>query len=138
MRRHAIKITWKKCESYEEAKDYSSIIYLHEWSGKPFYWGKVGGCSFFKKRYNTGYRHWIEGCLRHGACLFIGKLDEEAREHIDDLENYLICKYPSIMNEQIIKPKTQINFEHKGDIPDAISSQDCTLCIKDSATPNCC
>lgn len=133
-----MKITWEKCESYEEAKNNSGIIYLHEWSGKPFYWGKVGVDSTFAKRYNTGYSHWIEGCLRHGDCLFIGKLDEEARKHIDDLENYLICKYGSEMNVRKKKPTNQINFEHKGDIPDAISSQDRMLCIKDSATPNCC
>ena len=35
-----MKITWKKCESYEKAKDHSGAIYLHEWSGQPFYWVK--------------------------------------------------------------------------------------------------
>lgn len=133
-----MKITWEKCESYEKAKGHSGAIYLHEWSGQPFYWGKVGVGSCFEKRYNLSYKHWIEGCLRHGACLFIGKLDEEARKHIDDLEKYLICKYPSVMNKRMAKPKTQIKFEHKGNIPYTISSQDRTLCIKDSATPNCC
>lgn len=132
-----MEITWEKCDSYEEAKGHSGVIYLHEWSGQPFYWGKVGDSSF-GQRYNAGYRHWIEGCLRHGACLFIGKLDQEARNHINDLEKYLICKYGSVMNKQRKKPKTQINFEHKGNIPDVILSQARTLCIKDSATPNCC
>ena len=133
-----MKITWKKCESYKKDKGHSGAIYLHEWSGQPFYWGKVGADISFGSRYNPGYRHWIEGCLRHGACLFIGKLDEEARKHIDDLENYLIRKYPSVMNKKSKKPTTQINFEHKGNIPYTISLQDCTLCIKDIATPNCC
>ena len=133
-----MKIIWKKCERYEEAKKHSGIIYLHEWSGQPFYWGKVGDGSSFGTRYNPSYAHWIEGCLRHGACLFVGKLDEEAREYIDDLENYLICKYGSVMNKLKKKPTTQINFEHKGNIPDAILLQARTLCIKDSATPNCC
>lgn len=135
-----MKITWEKCQSYEyaKAKNYSDVIYLHEWKEQPFYWGKVGVDSDFGTHYGPSYSHWIEGCLRHGACLFIGTLDEEARKHIDDLENYLICKYPSVMNRKIVKPKTQINFEHKGNIPDTISSQACTLCIKDIATPNCC
>ena len=133
-----MKITWEKCVSYEKAKHHSGVIYLFEWNGQPFYWGKVGLKSLFKRRYNTSYRHLIEGCLRHGACLFIGKLDEEARKHIDDLEKYLICKYDSVMNKQRKNPKTQINFEHKGNIPDVILSQARTLCIKDSATPNCC
>ena len=138
-----MKITWEKCESYEKAcesykkaKDNSGAIYLHEWSGQPFYWGKVGGDSSFEQRYKAGYKHWIEGCLRHGNCLFIGKLDEEARNHINDLENYLICKYGSEMNVRKGKPKTQINFEHKGDIPYVISSK--ALCIKDIASPDCC
>ena len=103
-----------------------------------FLLGKVGVGSSFGKRYNPSYKHLIEGCLRHGACLFIGKLDEEARKHIDDLENYLICKYGSVMNERSKKPTTQINFEHKGNIPYTISSQACALPIKDIATPNCC
>ena len=133
-----MKITWKKCVSYEKAKGHSGVIYLFEWNGQPFYWGKVGFDSSFGIRYASSYEHLIEGCLRHGACLFIGKLDEEARNHIDDLENYLICKYGFVMNKRIEKPTTQINFEHKGNIPDVILSQACTLCIKDSATPNCC
>ena len=81
-----MKITWKHCRSYDEAKDFSRIIYLHQWNGEPFYWGKAHN-SFFgghkrKKdglhvsgRYNAGYRHWIEGCLRHGGQLFVGQLD---------------------------------------------------------------
>lgn len=136
-----MKITWEKCESYEKAKGHSGVIYLYEWSGQPFYWGKVGFDSSFEIRYHPSYRHLIEGCLRHGACLFIGKLDEEARKHISDLENYLICKYPSAMNKKPKKPKkpkTQLNIEHKGNIPYTISSQDRTLCIEDTATPNCC
>jgi len=72
-----MKIKWIRCHSYEEARNYSRIIYLHEWHGKPFYWGKAEN-SFFgghmrardglkaSGRYNASYRHWIEGCLRHG------------------------------------------------------------------------
>ena len=57
-----MKITWKKCERYEEVKNNSGIIYLYEWSGRLFYWSK---CSSFRSRYETSYRHLIEGCLRH-------------------------------------------------------------------------
>ena len=49
-----MKITWEKCESYKKAKDHagkakdhSGVIYLHEWSGQSFYWGKVGVDSSF-------------------------------------------------------------------------------------------
>jgi hypothetical protein len=41
-----MKITWVCCRSYDEARDYPRIIYLHEWNGKPFYWGKADK-SFF-------------------------------------------------------------------------------------------
>ena len=82
-----MEINWIKCESYEKAEDYHHVIYLHEWSGKPFYWGIAN--TFFggnrrelygkerSSRYNPGYKHWIEGCLQHGACLFIGELNHE-------------------------------------------------------------
>ena len=41
-----MKINWIRCRSYDEARDYSRVIYLHEWDGKPFYWGKAHN-SFF-------------------------------------------------------------------------------------------
>jgi hypothetical protein len=86
-----MKINWKRCRNYGEAQNYSRIVYLHEWRGKPLYWGKAHN-SFFgggmrtldglsaSGRYNSGYRHWIDGCLKHGGSrLYIGILDEEAR-----------------------------------------------------------
>lgn len=129
-----MEITWIKCESYEEAKDYSRVIYLHEWGGKPFYWGKAHN-SFFgghkrdrdglnaSGRYNSGYRHWIEGCLQHGACLFIGKLDQEALANIDALENFLIHKYGHVMNTRVEEPQTEFTIEHKGNVPYTITSK---------------
>src|ERR1035438_8174921 len=105
-------INWVQCNSYDDAKDYSRVIYLHEWDGKPFYWGKADN-SFFgghkrkydglhaSGRYNSGYRHWIEGCLRHGAKLYIGRLDELARTRIDDIENYMIVTFGHVMNTKV-------------------------------------
>lgn len=129
-----MQITWIKCESYDDAKDYSRIIYLHEWGGKPFYWGKAHN-SFFgghkrerdglhaSGRYNSGYRHWIEGCLQHGACLFIGQLDSEALQNINEVENYLIHTYGHVMNTRVEEPKNQLNLVHKGNIPYTINSK---------------
>jgi hypothetical protein len=126
-------INWVQCERYDDAKDYSRIIYLHEWDGKPFYWGKANN-SFFgghmrqydglhaSGRYNSGYRHWIEGCLRHGAKLYIGLLDEEARTRIDDIENLLICKYGHVMNTRICTVAADLVIEHIGAVPDSISN----------------
>jgi len=44
----AIERGWDsiRCRSYDEARDYSRVIYLHEWDGNPFYWGKAHN-SFF-------------------------------------------------------------------------------------------
>lgn len=127
-----MKIEWIVCASYDEAKNYSRIIYLHAWNEKPFYWGKAHN-SFFgghkrKKnglhasgRYNAGYRHWIEGCLRHGAKLYIGKLDAEALTNMDEVENYLIHTYGHEMNTKVYVPKRDLNIEHIGQVPPFIS-----------------
>ncbi|MGB8116430.1 MAG: hypothetical protein WCF22_21810, partial [Candidatus Sulfotelmatobacter sp.] len=129
----SMKITWVLCRSYEEAQHYSRIIYLHEWGGKPFYWGKADR-SFFgghmrerdglraSGRYNAGYRHWIEGCLRHGGKLYIGKLDEEALSRIDEVENYLIHTYGHEMNSRVVLPLGQLQLGHEGDIPQSITN----------------
>jgi hypothetical protein len=126
-----MKITWVRCHSYDDARNYSRIIYLHEWDGKPFYWGKAEN-SFFgghmreqdglkaSGRYNAGYRHWIEGCLRHGGALYVGKLDVEAGRHIDEIENYLIQKYGHEMNTRVRPPLLALKIEHEGDVPQSI------------------
>jgi hypothetical protein len=123
-----MQITWIKCNSYDEAKNYSRVIYLHEWDNKPFYWGKAHN-SFFgghkrklddlhaSGRYNSGYRHWIEGCLRHGAKLYIAKLDDEALQNIDELENFLIYKYGHEMDTKVKKPTREIQITHLGEVP---------------------
>jgi hypothetical protein len=126
-----MKIIWKRCKCYEEARDYSRIIYLHEWNGKPFYWGKAHN-SFFgghkrkrgdlhaSGRYNAGYRHWIEGCLQHGGRLYVGQLDDEALPQLDAIENYLIHTYGHRMNTKVEKPVHELNIEHAGDVPASI------------------
>lgn len=123
-----MEINWILCSSYHEAKDYARIIYLHAWNDRPFYWGKAHN-SFFgghkrKKdglnasgRYNAGYRHWIEGCLRHGAKLYIGQLDTEALAAIDEVENYLIATYGHEMNTRLIVPPRALVIKHSGDVP---------------------
>jgi len=127
-----MKITWKRCLNYEEARDHTGIIYLHEWFDEPFYWGKAHKSYFgghmrkfnegqMSGRYNVGYRHWIEGCLRHGAKLYIGILDEEALGLISEVENYLINRYPSEMNTKKLAP-TELEIMHEGDVPSMIAS----------------
>ncbi|KJV32785.1 hypothetical protein VI06_04985 [Aquitalea magnusonii] len=128
-----MKIEWKLCSTYDEAKDYSRIIYLHAWDDKPFYWGKAHN-SFFgghkrkidgleaSGRYNAGYRHWIEGCLRHGAKLYVGQLDADALKCMDEVENYLIYTYGHIMNTKVTVPVRKLAISHTGDVPPFIVS----------------
>ncbi|MFT4510339.1 hypothetical protein [Caballeronia sp. 15711] len=136
-----MEIVWRKCASYSEARDYSCVIYLHEWHGKPFYWGKAHK-SFFgghkrtrdgltaTGRYANGYRHWIEGCLRHGGHLYIGVLGDEEVAHIDEIERYLIAFYPSEMNRPESLSMPRLHLRHGGDIPRCLLSmnvKDCTI-----------
>jgi hypothetical protein len=129
-----MKINWKRCRTYMEAQHYSRIVYLHEWRGKPLYWGKADN-SFFggtkrtrdgllaSGRYNPGYRHWIDGCLKHGGSrLYIGIPDEEVRRDVGELEKFLIHKYRSEMNSRVSSPTRQLQIEHEGEIPRSISS----------------
>lgn len=126
-----MKITWKRCLTYKDACNYTGVIYLHEWDNEPFYWGKAhnsffGGhqrkhnASKMSGRYNSGYSHWIEGCLRHGAWLYIGELDVGALEFIDEIENYLISTYPSEMNKRRLTFK-ELNLIHEGEVPNSIN-----------------
>jgi hypothetical protein len=127
-REKLMQITWKRCQSYAEAKDFSRIIYLHEWNGQPFYWGKAHE-SFFgghkrkganleaSGRYNSGYSHWIEGCLRHGGLLYVGQLDKGALAVIDDVEKYLIVTYGHVMNKKGTRYNKTLSIEHHGEIP---------------------
>lgn len=127
-------ITWACHKTYKDACNFTGVIYLHEWDNKPFYWGKAH-MSFFgggsrkhesgkrSGRYNSGYRHWIEGCLQHGAKLYIGNLDEEAMLHIDDVENFLICTYPGPPDiNKRKRPLKQMEIVHKGEVPAFINA----------------
>lgn len=126
-----MKICWTRCHSYAEACDYSRVIYLHEWNGKPFYWGKAHESHFggnkrdmnglhASGRYNSGYRHWIEGCLRHGAKLYVGQLSEAALVVVNEVENYLIHTYGHEMNTRVRVPQRQLTIEHLGEVPATI------------------
>ncbi|MFI8222324.1 hypothetical protein [Pseudomonas sp. NPDC085632] len=130
-----MKITWQRYKTYEEAKNQCRVIYLHEWDDKPFYWGKAHN-SFFgghkrqiddlhaSGRYNSGYRHWIEGCLRHGAKLYLGKLSDLALANIDDVENWLIYTYGHEMNSKVHAPSVDLTITHLGDVPASITQSD--------------
>jgi len=130
-----VEIKWVQCSSYDDAKDYARVIYLHAWNEKPFYWGKAHN-SFFgghkrkneglhaSGRYNAGYRHWIEGCLRHGGKLYIGQLDTEALAAINEVENYLIYTYGHEMNTKVSEPSRELAIAHTGNVPSFILAAD--------------
>lgn len=125
-----MQIKWTHCRTYDEAKDFVGVIYLHEWNGSPFYWGKADGSAFGGNprnlagskrngRYNPGYKHWIEGCLRHGARLYIGQIDNLAGNSLNNIEGYLIKRFGSEMNRrEEVAP--DLNISHVGNVPETI------------------
>lgn len=124
-----LKIHWTKCLSYDEAKNFHGVVYVHVWNQKPFYWGKAHHSIFggnprkndegakMNPRYNAGYRHWIEGCLRNGGELYVGKLDNQNLDSIDEVENYLIEKFGTEMTQRSAPIKNELNLSHTGDVP---------------------
>lgn len=126
-----MKICWKKCSTYEEAKNFTGVIYLHERDGKPFYWGICNKSIFggnkrridnklINPRYGSSYRHWIEGCLRHGASLYVGKPIDCGNHDLKDIELSLIAQFPSKMNPEEDPHKIISKIEHIGDRPSSI------------------
>ena len=129
-----ITIRWVRCLNYDSARNYSGVIYLHEWNARAFYWGKAHK-SFFggherkigdlhaSGRYNAGYRHWIEGCLQHGGKLYIGQLKRKGVQLIDEIEQQLIQEYGHVMNSKIKEAQPRMTISHTGDVPDCIAFQ---------------
>jgi len=115
-----MEIRWVRCLNYENARQFEGIVYLHEWNGAPFYWGKADG-STFGRRYNVGYRHWIEGCLKHGARLYIGEINDLEGYCLDDVEACLIKEYGSVMNKRI-KTTALEEITHRGNVPESINA----------------
>lgn len=126
-----MQIVWTRCKTYEDAKNYRGIIYLHEWNDRPFYWGKAhrscfGGNrrkisgSVANGRYSSGYRHWIEGCLLHGAKLYIGQLCAQALASIDEIEQHLIHTYGHVANRNISLVVPELRISHRGEVPASI------------------
>lgn len=112
----SMKITWKRCLTYASAKNSRGVIYLHEWNGKPFYWGLA---EKFHVRYGASYSHWIEGCLQHGGRLYVGKPTGLGTFSLEDVEYALIGKYGSDENRKRKKAKT-IEIIHTGNVPESI------------------
>lgn len=127
-------IHWTRCDSYQEAKDFTGIIYVYFWPGeKPFYWGiahgsyfgghqrKVAGTDQKRSgRYSNSYSHWIEGCLQHGAKLYIGQVGKKDLEHIEIIENHLINTFGHQRNRKITPGVFVESLIHQGEVPDFI------------------
>lgn len=125
---HYFTLKWNLCETYDSAKDFTKIIYLHESRGKPFYWG-IARNSFFgghtrtingfraSGRYNSGYRHWIEGCLASGAKLYIAEIVSGNNEFIAEVETKLINTHRTEANKRVLECVHDIIIEHTGSVP---------------------
>ena len=126
-----IRIRWKRGHTYDDAKNYIGIIYLHEWNGSPFYWGICDGSVFggnarqidgkrCNPRYGSSYRHWIEGCLRHGGSLYVRVPQDLDGKSLQEIESVLIVKYPAIMNSSSKTIPVRHKMMHEGDVPECI------------------
>lgn len=126
-----MEINRVRCVSYERAKDFTGVVYLHEWDDTPFYWGKCDK-SFFGGdrrttgerrcgRYGTSYRHWIEGCTQHGGKLYIGTPVKNDKQYtVGQIEQTLIALYPSVMNDKRDGKKIVPVISFTGDIPASV------------------
>ena len=134
MPQNTIAICWVRCLNYDSARNFSRVIYLHEWNARAFYWGKAHN-SFFgghkrkigglhaSGRYNSGYRHWIEGCLQHGGKLYIGNLERKDVHLINEIEQQLIQEYGHVMNAKIKEAPPGMTIRHTGEVPDCVTFQ---------------
>ena len=68
-------------------------------------------------RYNPGYKHWIEGCLQHGGSLYIGRVKNPGDLTLDQVEAFLIARYPSKMNKRELGALRIDPIEHEVDVP---------------------
>ena len=100
----------------KSARKEQGVIYLFEWNDKPFYWG-IAQKSAFGTRYNVGYRHLIEGTLRHAGKLYIATVTETNDLALPEIENYLIVTYGHEMNSRIRENPEPLQLTHDGDIP---------------------
>ena len=95
-----ISLDFKRIKSYDNAKDFTNSIYIHEINGKSLYVGKLAKSCFggttrreggIKKsaRYCTGYKHWIDAALSSGSRLYVSELKDMA-SHINIIEETII------------------------------------------------
>lgn len=115
--KHVI-IKWKRYNSYDEASsDTSKGIYIHDWQGKPYYVGMLSG-STFGTRYISAYRHWIDGCIEHGARLFIGSVVQTDVEYIESIETIVIQLLNPLKNRIRKLPQAKLHLIHEGQVPE--------------------
>lgn len=113
-----VVIEWKQYTSWVEASsDLNKGLYIHDWSPtKAYYVGKLQRATF-GRRYNKGYSHWIDGCIEHGARLFIGSVNQADSKYIESIESTIIQFLKPIKNHMRKLPKDKLHVTHKGQVP---------------------
>ena len=119
IQQETITIEWKECFSYEDARDFYSCVYIHEWDRQAYYVGfadksvfggsqrNIGGRRR-APRYSSSYTHWINGCLERGARLFIGTWTFDP-VHETNLKNKdVIVKYAEKKLIDLLDPPANI------------------------------
>jgi hypothetical protein len=95
-----VALEFKRITSYDNAKNFTKAIYIHEINGKSLYVGKLEKSCFggttrreggIKKsaRYCTGYKHRIDAALCSGSRLYVSELKDMA-SHIKIIEETII------------------------------------------------
>ena len=122
MERKLINVMWTRFISYEEVRNQSSCVYLHEWFGKVYYVGIVRRGTWFGGRYGKSYSHWIDGCLEHGAKLYLGTIDDTDKDFLDTVEALLIKRLEPPKNVRKPYPRYEITLSHSGVVPSSVRS----------------
>ncbi|WP_071182565.1 hypothetical protein [Acidithiobacillus ferrivorans] len=132
-------IRWTLCRSYDDARDFTGVLYLHERDGQPLFWGKADKSAFggnpriiqglkFSGRYPESYRHWVDACLSLGDRLYIGEIvgneseDEQSQLKIAEICKFLLMAYPAMYN----KPQesaTYFDLRHTGYVPEVLAEK---------------
>jgi hypothetical protein len=118
-----MNVVWSKVKSYEETKLRKNCVYIHVWNKSLYYIGKAENSTFSgeaNSRYNVAYRHWIDGCLDHGAELYFGS--PEAAIDVSTLEETLILAFLPKKNTDISFGILNFGIFSSGAVPEEIST----------------
>jgi len=123
-----VHIRWKRYRTYKGAQNRHGVIYLFEGKGRPYYWGKADRSYFGGRkrplgekevcgRYGPSYDHLVTAFLMLGGRLYIGEPTLPEPVTLDDLEDFLIAKFPPEIPARHPKPRFNLRLKNTGSLP---------------------